>query len=94
MKNDSQATGTAGRYMHDGKVAPTAEMTCSVASARLIIIGHTEEPDTYGGQDVGAPLVARTVEDMRTAGKKILLPCTFAAARFRRHPEWQGVVSR
>ena len=41
---------------------------------------------------VGAALVLRGVEDARKAGKRILPLCPFAAAQFRRHPEWADVL--
>ena len=36
--------------------------------------------------------VTRAVEDARAAGKKIIPLCPFAAAQFRRHPEWADVL--
>lgn len=84
---------TKGRYVYraDGAVA---EMTFSKAGASMIIIDHTDVPDAFRGQGVGAALVLRAVEDMRAAGKKILPLCPFAAAQFRRHGEWADVLSR
>lgn len=80
-----------GRYVyrHDGA---EAEMTFSKAGAALLIIDHTGVPDVFRGQGVGAALVLRGVEDARKAGKKILPLCPFAAAQFRRHPEWADVL--
>jgi predicted GNAT family acetyltransferase len=69
-----------------------AEMTFSKAGAHLIIIDHTEVPDAFRGQGVGPALVARGVADARAAGKHILPLCPFAAAQFRRHPEWADVL--
>ena len=75
----------------DGHVA---EMTYSRSSAALIIIDHTEVPDALRGRGVGKALVLRAVEDARATGKKILPLCPFAAAQFRRHPEWSDILSR
>ena len=81
-----------GRYVYrlDGH---EALMTFSKAGDRLIIIDHTEVPPFFRGQGVGVALVARAVEDARAAGKEITPLCPFAAAQFRRHPEWTDVLS-
>ena len=80
-----------GRYIfREGGHA--AEMTSSRAGAALVIIDHTEVPDAFRGLGVGAALVARAVSDARAAGRRITPLCPFAAAQFRRHPEWVDVL--
>jgi predicted GNAT family acetyltransferase len=86
-----EETGSKGRYVHRAG-ADEAELTYSRAGEGLVIIDHTSVPDAFRGKGVGAALVARAVEDARAAGKKILPLCPFAAAQFRRHPEWADVV--
>ena len=83
---------TRGRYFVAAPGGEVAEMTFSKAGAGTIIIDHTGVPDAFRGQGVGAALVARGVEDARAAGKKIIPLCPFAAAQFRRHPEWADVL--
>jgi predicted GNAT family acetyltransferase len=85
------ATGGAYRLTVDGV---TAEMTFSRSSPTLIIIDHTEVPAALRGKRIGERLVAHAIEDARTAGAKIFPLCPFAAAQFRRHPEYQDVLSR
>jgi predicted GNAT family acetyltransferase len=80
-----------GRYVYR-LGADAAEMTYSKAGAKLLIIDHTEVPPAFRGQGVGPALVARGVADARAEGKRILPLCTFAAAQFRRHPEWADVL--
>ena len=80
-----------GRYVY--RVGDdAAEMTFSKAGASLVIIDHTEVPAAFRGQGVGQALVARAVADFRAAGKKVLPLCPFAAAQFRRHPEWADLL--
>ena len=87
-----EETDTKGRYaFSEGGLS--AEMTFSKAGARLIIIDHTEVPDAFRGEGVGLALVTRAVADARAAGKKILPLCPFAAAQFRRNPEWADVLN-
>ena len=80
-----------GRYLYRADGAEAA-MTFSKAGAKLVIIDHTEVPDAFRGQGVGQAMVARAVADARAAGKHILPLCPFAAAQFRRHPEWADVL--
>lgn len=86
-----EESATRGRYVY--RVGDDeAEMTYSRAGAGLIIIDHTLVPDAFRGQGVGAALVERGVADARAAGLKVLPLCTFAAAQFRRHPEWADLL--
>lgn len=88
-----EETDTKGRYVVHGPEGAVAEMTFSKLGADKIIIDHTGVPDAFRGQGVGAALVARGVADARAAGKKIIPLCPFAAAQFRRHPEWADVLA-
>lgn len=83
-----------GRYFVTGPGGATAEMTFSKVGLHQLIIDHTEVPDAFRGQGVGLMLVTRAVEDARRAGKTIIPLCPFAAAQFRRHPEWADVLKR
>jgi predicted GNAT family acetyltransferase len=85
--------GSHGAYraLVDGH---SAEMTFSRAGEQLIIIDHTEVPEALRGRGVGQALVLRAVEDARRNGVKIFPLCPFAAAQFRRHSEYQDVLSR
>jgi predicted GNAT family acetyltransferase len=82
-----------GRYVYRADGAE-AEMTFSRPDAKLIIIEHTEVPEAFRGQGIGVRLVERAVLDARAAGTSIFARCPFAAAQFRRHPEWSDVLRR
>jgi predicted GNAT family acetyltransferase len=86
--------GSKGRYLIRAATGDEAEMTFTKVGERQIIIDHTEVPDTFRGQGAGLRLVTRAVEDARAAGKTIIPLCPFAAAQFRRHPEWADVLRR
>lgn len=86
--------GTKGRYVVRAADGTEAEMTFTKVGASRIIIDHTEVPDAFRGQGVGARMVARAVEDARSAGTTIIPLCPFAAAQFRRHPEWADVLNQ
>lgn len=82
---------TKGRYLYRG-AAGSAEMTFSRVNPKLIIIDHTQVDASLRGMGVGQALVLRAVEDARAAGAHILPLCPFAAAQFRRHPDWADVL--
>lgn len=91
VEREEHATG--GRYLVtvDGHVA---EMTYSRAGTSLVIIDHTGVPDELRGRRLGFHLVRRAVQDARNENVKIIPLCPFAATEFRRHPEYEDVLSR
>ena len=70
-----------------------AVMTYSRASARLVIIDHTDVPDSMRGKGVGLALARHAVEDARAGGWKIIPLCPFFRAQATRHAEWRDVVN-
>lgn len=86
--------GAKGRYVLRGADGAEAEITFTRVGEQRIIIDHTEVPDAFRGQGVGLRLVTRAVEDARAAGRRIIPLCPFAAAQFRRHPEWADVLNQ
>ena len=88
-----EETDTKGRYVYQADGGPEAELTFSKTGSGLIIIDHTGVPDDYRGQGVGLKLVQHAVDEARKNDWKILPLCPFAAAQFRRHPEWADVLN-
>lgn len=85
--------GAKGRYVVHGPDGAEAEMTFTKVGDSRIIIDHTGVPDAFRGKGIGAKLVARAVEDARASGKTVVPLCPFAAAQFRRHPEWADLLA-
>lgn len=86
--------GSKGRYFMRLETGEEAEMTFSRVGDTKVIIDHTSVPDAFRGKGAGLALVARGVEDFRAAGLKVIPLCPFAAAQFRRHPEWADVLDQ
>ncbi|MCM2473262.1 N-acetyltransferase [Rhizobium sp. CG5] len=86
-----EETKSGGRYLL-GTQEPRALMTYSRSSPQLIIIDHTEVPDSLRGQGAGQALARYAVEDARRGGWKIIPLCPFFRAQLDRHPDWQDVV--
>ena len=60
----------------------------------LIIIDHTEVPETLSGLGLGVRLVESGVQFARDSGRKIVPLCPYAAHQFRKHAEWHDVLNR
>ena len=94
VKIELEENGNKGRYFVKGPDNAEAEMTFTRVGEHQFIIDHTGVPDAFRGQGVGLKLVTRAVEDARAAGKTIIPLCPFAAAQFKRHPEWSDVLRK
>lgn len=92
VRIDREEQAKGGRYVVRLEGAE-AEMTWTAAET-MDIIDHTFVPPALRGRSVGEAMVARAVEDARQDGRKLLPLCSFAAAQFRRHPDWQDVLER
>jgi hypothetical protein len=93
MRIEHEQTSSKGAYIYR-PVPDSAEarLTYSRAGASMIIIDHTEVPKVYRGQNIGVALVRHAAEQARTNGWTVIPLCPFAAAQFRRHPEWADVL--
>lgn len=63
------------------------EMTLSKVNAHMIIVDHTETPDTMRGMGVAKALAERVVLDAREAGQKIIPLCPFLKSYAQRHAD-------
>lgn len=84
--------GAKGRYVVEAPGNAVAEMTYSRANEGLIIIDHTEVPDVFRGTGTGLRLLNALIADARADGIKIIPLCPYAAAQFKRHPEWSDLL--
>ncbi len=82
-----------GRYVHPFADGSEAELVYFERPPGVVTLIHTETPPQHRGEGAASALVARAVRDFRAAGKKIIPACPFAAAEFRRHPEYRDVLS-
>lgn len=84
--------GSKGRFYIRLDTGEEAEMTYTYVGNTQVIIDHTGVPDAFRGQGAGVALVSRAVDEFRSAHRKVIPLCPFAAAQFRRHPEWSDVL--
>lgn len=90
VEREDTETGGVYRLRLLGHVA---EMTFSKTGEHLIIIEHTAVPEGLRGRRIGNVLLEQAIADARASGTKIFALCPFAAAQFRRHPEYRDVLS-
>lgn len=57
-----------------------------------ILIKHTEVNPGHEGQGLGAELVRRVLDDIRSRGLTVIPICHYALNYVRRHPEYHDLV--
>nr|WP_280113669.1 GNAT family N-acetyltransferase [Nitratireductor basaltis] len=80
-----------GRYVYSIE-GDEAELTYALSDGRMII-DHTYVPPDLREKGIALKLVERAVEDARERGLKVTPLCSYAAAQFRRHREWQDLLA-
>jgi hypothetical protein len=58
----------------------------------VITLLHTEVPPELNGKGVGARLVQGALDQVRTAGLKVVPQCPFVKAWIGKHPEYKDLV--
>lgn len=71
-----------------------AEMTYRKLGSDVIVIDHTYTPPEFRGRNIAAQLMARAIAEARSGGFRIVPQCSYAAAQFRRHPEWADLLAQ
>jgi predicted GNAT family acetyltransferase len=59
----------------------------------VVTLVHTDVDPAFEGRGLGSVLVAGTLDDVRSRGKRIRPLCPFVAAYLRRHPEYADLVA-
>ncbi len=86
VEREEQAT--SGRYVIRLDGADEAEMTWRVAGPGVFVLNHTFVPPRYRGQGIAERLMDAAIADARARSHKIVPLCSYVAAQFARHPEW------
>lgn len=86
-------TATRGRYVIDLGDGFEAEMNYTRPRNGVLSIHHTGVPSEFEGRGIAARLVNAAIADARAQGFKIEPLCSYVAAQFRRHPEWNDLLA-
>ena len=83
-----------GRYVaRIDAVAGEAELVFTKRSPEMISADHTFAPESMRGTGAAAALVSFMIEDARKSGFRILPLCPYVRAQYRKHPDWQHVMT-
>ena len=77
-------------YLPDGS---EAELTYGWQDAKTLIADHTGVPPAYRNAGLALKLVETAIADARREGNRVIPSCSYVAAQFRRHPDWQDVLA-
>lgn len=89
-----QDDGRKGRYVATVTgIAAEAELTFTHRGPELISADHTGAPDELKGTGAAAALVDYLIADARRNGFKIVPICPYVRALYKKHPDWQDVMS-
>lgn len=80
-----------GRYVIHLGGGAEAEMSYQRRGDGSLVVTHTGVPQAFEGRGIAARLVDALIADARAQGFKITPLCSYVAAQFRRHPEWQDL---
>ncbi len=83
----------SGRYVIDLAGGLVAEMTYQRTGDNTILIDHTRVPAQYRGQNIAEKLMLHAIDEARKNGGKITPVCSYVVTQFKRHPEWNDLLS-
>ncbi|MFE4710032.1 MULTISPECIES: GNAT family N-acetyltransferase [Paenibacillus] len=83
-----------GRFFVAGDDKDLAEITYAAdEKTGDLVIDHTFVSEELRGQGAGEDLVKAVVDKARAEHLKIVPECSYAAHQFKKHPEYQDVLS-
>ncbi|OAF12156.1 GNAT family N-acetyltransferase [Bradyrhizobium neotropicale] len=60
----------------------------------VITFVHTEVPAELGGKGIGSKLVKGALDQVRTAGLKVIAQCPFVKAWIDKHPDYTDLLKK
>ena len=91
MQVQHKQTGEKGFFFIGEEEHRLAEMTYKMSSKEIMVIEHTEVSDALRGKNAGYLLVDAAVVFARAHQIRIRPVCPFAAAVFKKKPEYADV---
>ena len=58
----------------------------------VITFVHTEVPPELGGKGIGSTLIKGALDQVRTAGLKVIAQCPFVKGYIDKHPEYADLL--
>ncbi|MEW7007662.1 GNAT family N-acetyltransferase [Lentilitoribacter sp. EG35] len=91
MEITLEENGTNGRYVHVFDDGSEAELNFQLRH-NVMVINHVGVPTQHRNHGLAAKLVKKAIEDAKEKQLKVQPVCPYAAAQFRRHPEWSDLL--
>lgn len=86
IKITREDTDSKARYVAKVEgVEGYGELTLSKVNDALVIVDHTETPDSMRGMGVAKALAQRLITDARASGQKVIPLCPFLKSYAQRH---------
>jgi len=86
-----EQTARGGRYVIYLPDGAEAELTFRQLDPGTIVADHTGVPPRHRDAGLALKLVETLISDARRDGFRIVPACSYVAAQFRRHPDWNDL---
>lgn len=80
-------------YALDASGKLLVEVTFPALEGNIVAIDHTFVDDTLRGKGIAGLLLQKTVEALRSTGRKARPTCSYAVSWFQKHPEAADVLA-
>jgi predicted GNAT family acetyltransferase len=88
----SEVTNNSEKHRFELAVDGHIAATYYKISDDVITFIHTEVPPELGGQGIGSKLIRGALDQVRTAGLKVIPQCPFVKAFIEKHPDYQDLL--
>lgn len=79
-------------YLNNEAGITTAEVLFPDTDMNTVTITHTFVDDSLRGQGIAGLLMQAAANQLRRDNKKAVPACSYAAAWFQKHPEYQDIL--
>jgi uncharacterized protein len=88
----SEVTNNSEQHRFELAVDGHIAATYYKISDGVITFIHTEVPPELGGKGIGSKLIKGALDQVRTAGLKVIPQCPFVKAFIEKHPDYQDLL--
>jgi uncharacterized protein len=88
----SEVTNNSEKHRFELAIDGHIAATYYKISDGVITFIHTEVPPELGGKGIGSKLIRAALDQVRTAGLKVIPQCPFVKAFIEKHPDYQDLL--
>jgi predicted GNAT family acetyltransferase len=90
----SEVVNNAAKQRYELAVDGHIAATYYEIAGNVITFEHTEVPPELGGKGIGSTLIKGALDQVRSAGLKVIAECPFVKAYIDKHPDYGDLLSR